>query len=105
MRFTIEIVPEASKNIEAQARFIAEEKSEPQSAATWLAEVYDAIASLEFMPGRCSLAPENKLSSKTIYMLPIHSHFILFGIDEDVLKVSVYSFRAGRELPTRSLGK
>ena len=53
MKFEIEISPEAIKSIEAQARFIAEEQLEPQSAEIWLAEVYDAITSLNFLPGRC----------------------------------------------------
>ena len=104
MKFEVEIVPEALERIEAQVRFIAEEKSEPQSAAIWLAEVFDAIASLQFMPSRCSLAPENKFSKQTIRMLPVHSHLILFGVDEDDAKVNVYSFRAGRETPKQSLG-
>jgi len=99
------ISPEAAELIEAQARFIAEEQLEPKNASVWLAEVYDAIASLNFMPGRCSIAPENKYSDETIHMLPIYSHLILFAIDEEAAKVSVYSFRAGRELPKRSLGE
>jgi plasmid stabilization system protein ParE len=105
MKFDIEILPEATERIEAQARFIAEEKLEPQSATVWLAEVNDAIASLNFLPSRCSLAPENKFTSETIYMLPIHRHLILFGIDENAAKIKVYSFRAGRERPQQSLGE
>ena len=99
MKFEIEISPEAIKSIEAQARFIAEEQLEPQSAEIWLAEVYDAITSLNFLPGRCSLAPENKFLDETIHMLPIYRHLILFMIDSDASTVRVYSFRAGRELP------
>ena len=105
MNFSIEVFPEASAKIQHQAHFIAVEKSEPQSAEIWLAEVYDAIASLNFMPGRCAIAPENKFTSETIHMLPVHRHLILFGIDEEAAKVKVFSFRAGRERPMKSLGE
>ena len=57
------------------------------------------------MPARCSFAPENKLTAKTIHMLPIQSHLILFTINEEAHKVDVLSFRAGRESPKRSLGE
>ncbi len=102
MKFEIEISPEAIEHIEVQARFIAEEQLEPKSAEIWLSEVYDAIASLNFLPGRCSLAPENKFLDETIHMLRIHKHLILFTIDSAASIVRVYSFRAGRELPKQT---
>ena len=44
MKYDINIMPEAIQRIEAQARYIAIEKSEPQNAEAWLEAVYDAIA-------------------------------------------------------------
>ena len=65
-------------------------------------QVDAAIASLDFMPGRCALAPENKFTAKTIHRLPIQIHLILFIIDEEEAKVvSVLSFRGGRQLPKK----
>jgi plasmid stabilization system protein ParE len=105
MKFKVIVQPAAQRLIDDQVNFIAVEKAEPQSAALWLSRVNDAIASLDFMPMRCSVAPESRFFSETIYMLPVDSHLILFSIDEDAQQVNVLSFRAGRELPRQSSGE
>ena len=105
MKFDINIMPEAIEKIEAQARYIAIEKSEPQNAEAWLEAVYDAIAKLNSMPNRCSLAPEDEFSTKTIHMLRVKSHLILFTIDDQSKMVDVLSFRAGWQLPIKGVGE
>jgi len=110
MKHQVNVSAEAKRLIEDQVRFIAVEKHEPQNAADWAASVDTAIASLDSMPERCSLAPENELTGheltgKTIRMLRVQSHLILFSIDEDAPVVNVLSFRAGRQLPAKGLGE
>ena len=99
MKFKVIVQPIAQRLIDDQVNFIAVEKAEPQGAALWLSRVNDAIASLEFMPTRCSIAPENRFTTETIYMLPVESHLILFSVDDDARTVNVVNFRAGRQLP------
>ena len=105
MKYTVNVSAEAKRLIEEQAHFVAVEKNEPHGAAAWLIGVDSAIASLEFMPAQCSLAPENKLTAKTIHVLPIQSHLILFTIDAQNHNVGVLSFRAGWQLPVEGLGE
>lgn len=105
MKYDVIVSDEAKRLIEKQVHFIAVEKSEPQNAAAWAYDVDSAIASLSSMPTRCALAPENQLTSVTIHMLPVHSHLILFTVNEECRQVDVLSFRAGRQEPVQSLGE
>ncbi len=104
MKFTVTVQPIAQGFIDDQVCYIAVENAEPQNAAAWLARVNDAIASLEFMPTRCSVAPENSYTTETIYMLPVDSHLLLFSVDEDVRMVKIVGFRRGSQLPVKGLG-
>ena len=105
MKYRVNVSAEAKALISAQAHYIAVENSEPQNAAAWLQRVDMAIASLDEMPERCLLAPENELTSKTIHMLQVQSHLLLFSIELETKDVNILSFRAGRQSPKQALGE
>lgn len=105
MKYLVNISDEAKERIRKQVHYIAVEKLEPKNAADWLADVDAAINSLDFLPERCALAPENSFSTTTIHMLPVKNHLVLFTINKDSQTVDVLSFRAGWQRPIKDLTK
>ena len=58
--FTVCVHPIALTGIEEATDYISEHHS-TEKAAEWAAKLFDAIDSLESMPDRCPLAPENAM--------------------------------------------
>lgn len=68
----------------------------PRNAAIWRAKLMSAANSLRSSPGRCSLAPENSLTTEEIRQLIFGNYRVLFTIDGE--SVVILHFRhAARE--------
>jgi plasmid stabilization system protein ParE len=65
MKFRVIIQPPARRDIEAAFLYLNERA--PVAAQRWLEGIEEAIASLEFMPRRCAVAPESKDFPEEIY--------------------------------------
>ena len=66
-RFEMIIQPEASAGIYSGFDFILQDS--PEEAAKWLTNMRAAIASLEYMPRRFPLAPEDRFFAEEIRQL------------------------------------
>lgn len=99
MIYLVEMSATAEAHIFGQAKYIANEKREPESAKRWLERIWDAADSLELSPQRCALAPENNFLPIEVRMLVVASHLMLFTIDNDKKKVKIIGLRHHRALP------
>lgn len=85
MSFTVFIEPPAYVEIEEAYLFIRQDS--PGNADRWFNGLRKAIDSLEQMPRRCPLAPENSAFEEEIRHLIHGSYRILFTIDEQEVHV------------------
>ena len=99
MRYTVKLSVTVVEQITEYARFVAEQRRAPENAQRWLERVYDAIETLDRMPQRCDLAPENAHRPYEIRRLLIGQYLALFTIDEAKRAVHVIGFRHGYRLP------
>ena len=102
MRYTVKLSVTVVQQITEYACFIAEQRRAPENAQRWLERVYDAIDTLDRMPQRCGLAPENGHRPYEIRRLLIGQYLALFTIDEGKRVVHVIGFRHGHRLPRLS---
>jgi plasmid stabilization system protein ParE len=76
--YRVIIQPNAEAEIEAAYQY--RYARAPQAAAGWFAGLVDAINSLEHMPARCPLAPENGHFAEEI-------RHLLYGARRDVFRI------------------
>jgi plasmid stabilization system protein ParE len=71
----------------------------------WFRGMQDAVASLEHLPTRCALAPEDELFSfelrHLLYGSKPHVYRVLFAVQDDV--VSVLHVRHGQRAPLKRI--
>lgn len=76
---------------EEYVRFIRETNLEPEAADRWFRGLVQAIYSLEELPERCPVIPEQAAFPFELRHLIYFSHRIIFGIErERVLVYRVY---------------
>lgn len=97
--YHVEISVQALELIRVQAHYIAFQQNAPVNAKRWLNKLWDAVESLETMPRRFALAPENDYRDYEVRKLNCGDYLILFTIDEASGIVYVIGFRHGRQLP------
>ena len=85
MKFEVLLSPEAQQDVKSAFDYIAEHG--PANPHQWKAGLDTALASLEMMPRRCSLAPESSVEGETIHQLNYASYRILFVVDEKTVLV------------------
>jgi hypothetical protein len=98
-RYEVKVVPVALAAIEKQYLYIRNKQRAPLEADRWLGRVWNAVAELETLPSRFSLAPENEFRSYPIRRMMIDNHMLLFSVDEPKRYVYVLNLRHGARLP------
>ena len=77
MAFLVDITEPALLDAEDYFRFIRDSKREPEAADRWFRGLVQAIYSLEDLPERCPLIPEQDEFSFEIRHLIYRSHRVL----------------------------
>lgn len=89
MTYRVEIDPQAVTEIETAFLWLRERA--PAEAVEWFNSVHQAIASLQELPERCPLAPENDAFPEEIRQLLYGkrrgAYRILFTVTGDVVRV------------------
>ncbi|MBM3736511.1 MAG: type II toxin-antitoxin system RelE/ParE family toxin [Acidobacteria bacterium] len=92
----------ALADAEDYVRFIRDVRKEPEVAERWFRGLVHAIYSLEELPERCPVIPEQAEFSFEIRHLLYFSHRIIFRVDPTAKRVIVYRVYHGSKL---GLGK
>lgn len=87
MECSVEITDAALADAESYVRFLQEDRQEPLAAERWWNGLLDAILSLETMPGRCPVIPEQKHFARELRHLIYASHRIIFSISGNLVTV------------------
>jgi len=85
--YTVEITDTALADAENYILFLQNERREPDYADRWWNGLVDAVLSLEAMPRRCPLIPEQKYFEEELRHLIYHSHRIIFTISENTVTI------------------
>ncbi len=97
--FAVEVTDTTAAAIVDHARYIAVERQEPVNAQRWLESAWDAVDSLETMPKRCGIAPEDEDVSYEVRFILAGSVSLLFTVDEERSSVWVIAVRGEGRLP------
>ena len=82
MRYEVRIHPAALADAEQYVAFIRAQEFEPYAAARWYDGLTEAILSLDSIPGKCTVIPEQDSFNIELRHFHYHSHRIIFHIDQ-----------------------
>jgi len=99
MKYRVIITDDSLVDARNFLTYITGEKQMPETAEKWWTKALAAIDTLEFMPHRCSYAPENEMSKHTIRVLGVDNCLFLFRVVEENKTVRILRLRHGRQLP------
>lgn len=100
MKYTVEITPIASSDIQSAFRYIHDRS--PVNAEKWLRGIYKVISALEDFPHRGGIAPEATYLGENIRHRVFKSHRIIYWVDEGKKLVHILHVRHGSR---RALGE
>ena len=95
MAFLVEITEPALLDAEEYVQYIRELRQEPEAAERWFRGLVQAIYSLEEMPERCPVIPEQDEFQLEIRHLIYFSHRIIFRVERKSRRVIVYRIYHG----------
>lgn len=103
IRYRVEIAEPAVADIAEAAEFIAEDS--PEQASAWIQKLAETIESLAEMPERFPLIAEATEFGRPYRAARLHSHRIIFRVEETVRTVFVVRVRhhARKPLNARSI--
>jgi plasmid stabilization system protein ParE len=91
LEFEVDITEPALMDAEDYVRFIRDIRKEPEAAERWFRGLVQAIYSLEAMPERCPIIPEQKaFAAMEIRHLVYFSHRIVFRVERERKRVVIY---------------
>ena len=89
MIYTVKITDEAEKDIRLLCRYIADELENPSSAFRQACDLYDAIETLDEMPGRFPLRRTEPWKSRNIHSMPVNNYNIFYMIGDTPPTVTI----------------
>jgi plasmid stabilization system protein ParE len=101
LEYSVEITEVALGDAENYVRFMQEGRQEPLAAERWWNGLIDAIRSLETMPGRYPVIPEQKHFARELRHLVYASHRIIFSVSGK--RVTVVRIYHGAQRPLEKL--
>lgn len=90
MAFQIDITEPALSDAEDHVRYIRDVARDPAGSERWFRGLVQAIYSLEEMPERCAVIPEQKEFRLEMRQLIYHSHRIIFRVEPESKRVFIY---------------
>jgi plasmid stabilization system protein ParE len=97
MAFNVVVTDPAFADMEKAADFIWVES--PGSARRWLSDYWRAIDTLEVLPLRHALIPEADILGLPYRSLPLHTHRLIYRVDEHRSVVYVVRVYHGARRP------
>jgi plasmid stabilization system protein ParE len=81
LAYRVDITETALADAEEHVHFLEEARQEPHAAALWWNGLLEAVFSLEKLPERCPVIPEDGFFPETLRHLIYHSHRIIFHVE------------------------
>ena len=100
MAYEIRLAPQAVRDLREIYQFIQAEDS--QAARAWFLGLEAAIFSLDSMPYRSSITPENQSLRHLLYGNRPHIYRVIYSIDDQLGRVNVAQIRHGARRSLRT---
>jgi plasmid stabilization system protein ParE len=100
LAYKVEITDAALAEAEEYVQFILKQSNDDQAALNWRDGLIEAITSLQNLPGRCPLVPEQRHFAVELHQLLYASHRIIFRIEPGLVTV-VRIYHAARKPITK----
>ena len=97
MKYTVILSDEASEDIQAVFRYIAEEKGLPITARRWVDSVENAIKGLDYMPYRYPRYELQVSEVSELRKLVIERHLVLYTVNDAEHLVFVFRVISERQ--------
>jgi plasmid stabilization system protein ParE len=97
MKYRVIISDDALWGVRRFLEYIADGEQQPLPAFRWWEKALAKIGTLERMPRRCPLAPENDRSAYELRMLIIDRCLFIFHVDDETRTVRIVGFRHGSQ--------
>lgn len=95
--YRVTISDETLAGVEKHLDYLAEQTASEEIGVRWWERALEKIFSLEKLPNRCPLAPENEFEELEIRMLLVGSCLFLYTVDEPNRVVRILKFRHGSQ--------
>ncbi|MEM6852885.1 MAG: type II toxin-antitoxin system RelE/ParE family toxin [Planctomycetota bacterium] len=99
--YTVEAAQRVYDAALEQYRYIAVEKEQPLNAAKWFEAFEEAVTELAFLPRRYPVIPEAEIMDIELRRVLVHSHRLIFTIDDATHTVKIVELRHGARLLRR----
>jgi plasmid stabilization system protein ParE len=100
LAFRVDITDLALADASAYVSFIRDVRKEPEAAEKWFRGLVDAIYSRERAPERCpSISEARYFPGQVVRHSIYHSHRIVYGVDIEPNRVTVYRVYHGSRRP------
>jgi plasmid stabilization system protein ParE len=102
LAFSVEITKAALADAEEYVGFLRADHGAPIAAERWWNGLIDQILSLETLPRRCSIIPEQRYFEQEMRHLIYAPHRIIFSIDKNT--VTILRIYHGARKPFNAIG-
>lgn len=90
MKYTVNLTPEAVKDINGIYDYIAVALGEKEIAVNMINLIEKNILSLDEMPGRYKLYDNETWKSRGVHIMPVKKYLVFYVIDENNNMVNVF---------------
>jgi addiction module RelE/StbE family toxin len=94
--YDVSLAPSADGDLDEIFNYIAVQLVEPETASHLIERLYEAIASLSFMPLRCPLSRDAFLAKQGYRVLPVENYIVFFVVGEPEKAVIVHRVLYGK---------
>ena len=90
MKYTVNLSPEAVKDINGIYEYIAIALGEKDIAVNMINLIEKSILSLDEMPGRYKIYDNEPWKSRGVHIMPVKKYLVFYVIDENNYAVNVF---------------
>ena len=90
MRYTVNLSPEAVKDIDGIFQYIAIALGEKEIAVNMINLIEKKILSLDEMPGRHKIFDNEPWKSRGVHIMPVKKYLVFYVVDESNNSVNVF---------------
>lgn len=90
MKYTVNLSPEAVKDINGIYEYIAIALGEKEIAVNMITLIENSILSLDEMPGRHKIYDNEPWKSRGVHIMPVKKYLLFYVIDETNKAVNIF---------------
>lgn len=90
MKYTVNLLPEAVKDINGIYKYIALNLGEKEIAVNMINLIEKNILSLDEMPGRYKIYDSEPWKSRGVHIMPVKKYLVFYVVDDNEKAVNIF---------------